>query len=92
MAKESNMLDSDEVEVQENTLVVSGTGKVGRISMPMDDAPYIIASNHTIESVSPADAYSSLCARIATLERQVEDYEEKFKKIDTLYELLVNEG
>ena len=92
MAKESNMLSSDRVEVQENTLVVSGTGKVGRISMPMDDAPYIIASNHTVESVSPVDAYSSLCSRIATLERQVKDYEEKFKKIDTLYELLVNEG
>jgi hypothetical protein len=88
MAKESNMLDSDEVEVQENTLVVSGTGKVGRISMSMDDAPYIIASN----PVEPVDVYSSLCSRIATLERQVEDYEEKFKKIDTLYELLVNEG
>lgn len=86
MAKEINMLDSDEVEVQENTLVVSGIGKVGRVSM--DDAPYIIAS----QPIDSADVYSSLCSRIATLERQVEDYEEKFKKIDTLYELLVNEG
>lgn len=84
------MLDSDEIKVQENTLVVSGTGKVGRVSMSMDDTPYIVASNKT-EPIYPVDVYSSLCARIATLERKVEDYEEKFKKIDTLYELLVNE-
>ena len=61
MAKENNMLDSDEVEVQENTLVVSGIGKVGRVfSMSMDDAPYITAS-HPVE---PVDVYPSLCSRI----------------------------